>query len=122
MSGAEYWLHSASHPERTNASLETLLRYNPTCIANIGGAALGDAVDKMMGETLWIESPSSEDGAFGSLLEQLAHLYISGANIQWQEVWGDIGGNKVDAPLYPFEKQRFWIELPHGNADNSHND
>lgn len=115
--GAEYWVHSASHSQDISASLEALIRYSPTCIVNIGGAALGDSVKKMMGETLWIENPSGEDATFGSLLEQLAHLYIIGANINWQAIWRGIGGGKIDAPLYPFDKQRYWIELPHGNAE-----
>lgn len=48
-------------------------------------------------------------------LDQLARLWISGESIQWELLYDEQKPQKISLPLYPFEKERHWIEIPNGN-------
>lgn len=45
-------------------------------------------------------------------LKQLAGLYISGANIDWDAAYQGRNIRKVRIPVYPFEKSRCWLKVP----------
>ncbi|HEX3106702.1 MAG TPA: beta-ketoacyl synthase N-terminal-like domain-containing protein, partial [Terriglobales bacterium] len=45
-----------------------------------------------------------------AFLEWLAYLYVHGASLSWKHICG-FAGQKICMPVYPFEKQSFWIDL-----------
>jgi acyl transferase domain-containing protein/NADPH:quinone reductase-like Zn-dependent oxidoreductase/NAD(P)-dependent dehydrogenase (short-subunit alcohol dehydrogenase family)/acyl carrier protein/ubiquinone/menaquinone biosynthesis C-methylase UbiE len=45
-------------------------------------------------------------------LESLAALYVRGANIDWAALDRGEARRRVDAPTYPFQRQRCWIDIP----------
>jgi iturin family lipopeptide synthetase A len=53
-----------------------------------------------------------------ALLEWLAYLYIHGANLYWKHICG-FAGQKICLPVYPFEKQSFWIDLADDETEES---
>jgi acyl transferase domain-containing protein len=44
------------------------------------------------------------------LLAGLGRLWLSGINIDWLRFYKEEKRNRVPLPLYPFERQRYWIE------------
>lgn len=46
------------------------------------------------------------------LLTELCQLYTQGATIEWGELFTGEAPAKVKLPVYPFEKNRCWIEVP----------
>lgn len=46
------------------------------------------------------------------LLTELCQLYTQGATIEWSELFTGEGASKVKLPVYPFEKNRCWIDVP----------
>jgi acyl transferase domain-containing protein/acyl-CoA synthetase (AMP-forming)/AMP-acid ligase II/Zn-dependent alcohol dehydrogenase/NAD(P)-dependent dehydrogenase (short-subunit alcohol dehydrogenase family)/acyl carrier protein len=47
-----------------------------------------------------------------SILKTLAQLYIAGLNINWLAVTKNYPANKISLPTYPFQRQRYWFDLP----------
>lgn len=46
-------------------------------------------------------------------LGKLSSLWSKGLDLDWRKLYGDSKPNRVRLPLYPFAKQRCWIESPH---------
>jgi len=42
-------------------------------------------------------------------LDQLARLWVSGANLDWESFYGARRPVRIDAPTYPFERTRHWF-------------
>jgi acyl transferase domain-containing protein/acyl carrier protein len=57
----------------------------------------------------------SPDTAF--LLNTLARLWLSGANVNWQGVHAPERRSRIHLPGYPFERQRYWAELPEAEEE-----
>ncbi len=54
-----------------------------------------------------------------SLLERLCELYVKGADVDWDILYGgNRAGKKVSLPSYPFEKHRCWINIDSAEKRN----
>ena len=51
-----------------------------------------------------------------TLLAGLAELWTSGVPIDWQSVWSERGGRRVDLPNYAFQRRRYWLEGARGSG------
>ncbi len=96
------WLHQQGY--RTFVEIGP----NPTLLGMARRAI--DAAD-----CLWL--PSLRKSNPSAILESLAQLYVHGAKINWSHV--DQVGNKVHLPTYPFQRQRYWLELANAQTGRS---
>ncbi len=55
---------------------------------------------------------SEENNVTSTILNELCKLYISGANINWDNLYNEHIGKKVSIPYYQFERNRCWVETP----------
>ncbi|HEX4202040.1 MAG TPA: MupA/Atu3671 family FMN-dependent luciferase-like monooxygenase, partial [Chthoniobacterales bacterium] len=68
----------------------------------------------------------SVDAADGSL-QELGRLWVTGADIDWQELYPEVQPRRVSLPTYPFARERYWIpqggvfsaEAANGNGEHS---
>jgi SAM-dependent methyltransferase len=62
----------------------------------------------------------SADGAWRSVLEALATLYLADADISWGALYMERGGAsarpQLDLPIYAFQRQRFWRPQAHSRT------
>lgn len=71
------------------------------------------------------KNDSSSDLQF--LLTKIAHLWVQGININWNNFYSDEERLRLNLPIYPFESKRFWIDgnpydmIGNINKDNSIN-
>ncbi|TQS00534.1 SDR family NAD(P)-dependent oxidoreductase [Paenibacillus ottowii] len=42
-------------------------------------------------------------------LDKVAKLWASGANIEWDALYGAIKPQRISLPTYPFERERYWL-------------
>lgn len=56
-----------------------------------------------------LDVPSEQEKI--NALGEIAALYVKGADIKWETFYNNIKYQKCDLPLYPFEKNRCWIEI-----------
>ncbi|HYK00423.1 MAG TPA: SDR family NAD(P)-dependent oxidoreductase [Thermoanaerobaculia bacterium] len=53
-----------------------------------------------------------EDGKLPKLLE----LWVEGVELDWRKLYGDATPQRVSLPVYPFAKERYWIDVPPAKA------
>ena len=54
-----------------------------------------------------------------TLLAAVAHLYTSGARVEWSAILADRAARKVDLPTYAFQRKEYWLDATASAADVS---
>ncbi|MGK7908957.1 MAG: SDR family NAD(P)-dependent oxidoreductase [Synechococcus sp.] len=120
IASADYWCRHISQPVLFASSVQTLARQGydawlevgpkPTLLG-MGRLCVPDRHDNAH----WLPSlrPGRED--WHRLLQSLATLYASGADIDWSGFDRDYHRQAVLLPTYPFQRQRFWVR-PHSTS------
>lgn len=50
------------------------------------------------------------------LLDTLGQLWVRGVQVDWRAVFKDTGANRVDLPVYSFQRRRYWLDPPKPTA------
>ncbi len=110
-----YWVRHARETVRFRDGMQTLQDYGvrtflelgpqPTLLA-LGAACLPDDV-----QASWL--PSLEKGCsdWSVILSSLAEWYCHGRTVDWRSFEAPYSGRRVDLPTYPFQRQRFWLDM-----------
>jgi acyl transferase domain-containing protein/acyl carrier protein len=115
---AGYWRRHLRQPVRFAAGLEALVAMGCDTFLEIGPGT--DLLAIVRREELPVGGPLVPSLRAGrddvaTLLDAAGALYVAGAEIDWQ-VFGSRGGDRAprrrDAPTYPFQRQRCWLDLP----------
>ena len=64
-----------------------------------------------------IPSLNARDEEWQHMLHDLAQMYVSGMEIDWQGFYRNYPGQVLQLPTYPFQRFRYWFEEP--KTDNS---
>jgi acyl transferase domain-containing protein/NADPH:quinone reductase-like Zn-dependent oxidoreductase/acyl carrier protein len=118
LSQPAYWRKQASQPVRFAAAMEALRGYRVfievgpgTTLTKLGRQNLNEA------DRLWVNSITPNKSEWEQMLESLGHLYVTGADVNWEGFDAPYGRQKVDLPTYPFQRQRYWIETKERAAE-----
>ncbi len=113
LSRAEYWRRQVRQPVRFAEATAGLAKYRVfvevgpgSTLAGLGRECLGESEER-----LWLASLRRSRGDWEQILESLGKLYVWGAEVNWQGFNAPYSCRKVALPTYPFERQRYWIEL-----------
>ena len=127
-----YWIRSQMEPSRTSAALATLLESPERILLEVGPdgrmtdlarqhpstakPADDDArAAASAGPTLICSLPESAAGggmpSSGRLLDALGRLWLAGVEVDWDGFYGDERRLRVELPTYPFERQRYPLEI-----------
>ncbi|MGF7179797.1 SDR family NAD(P)-dependent oxidoreductase [Tunturiibacter psychrotolerans] len=116
---AGYWMRHVRHPVNFSTSMKTLQHKGCQVFLELGPAPtlLGMGA-KCLPEGLGTWLPSLRKGRddWQQLLESLATLYVHGADVDWKGFDRDYQRHPVVFPTYPFQRTRYWIDLPEGAA------
>ena len=78
----------------------------------LGGSRYADAVsatvDSAVGKAFFGTVPSADDTT--GLHACLGHLWLAGVHVDWQAYQAGRGTRRIPLPLYPFQRQRHWLE------------
>ena len=64
----------------------------------------------------WIASLRPGRTDWAQMMEATGRLYTLGADINWTGLHEGYARRRTPAPTYPFQKQRYWIDPPRGDA------
>ena len=121
-----YWATHANHTARFSDALSELWEFkNPILLEAGPGRTLSvlamqhpdrqDALDPVAVSSIRHEYENQSDVEF--LWHGIGRLWLSGAEIKWDNVHSGGRRQRVSLPTYPFEKQHYWIEpVPVPNA------
>jgi len=113
-----YWARHFRQPVRFSAGVAEL-RKNPACVLLEAGPGnvLGTLARLHTSSPNQIVVSSLSDGFSGegdalSLANALGSLWLAGAKPDWKAVHAGESRQRVSLPTYPFERKRYWLEMP----------
>ena len=112
----EYWADHLRHAVRFSAGLAHLLRETPSVLLEAGPGRALSGLAKQIGAdpqpraitSLPHASESRDDQQ--AVVAALGELWLSGVSIDWQKFHAGERRRRVPLPVYPFQRQRYWIE------------
>jgi acyl transferase domain-containing protein/acyl-CoA synthetase (AMP-forming)/AMP-acid ligase II/acyl carrier protein len=128
----DYWIEHILQPVQFAKSIEYLASQQVDVFLEIGtkptlvtmaqgilgmGVSLKDSLRiarnaPTLDDRLFLSSLNPQQSDWQYILENLAQLYTAGYEINWQEVTKNYNGKKISLPTYPFQRQRYWFDLP----------
>ncbi|WP_088893686.1 type I polyketide synthase [Leptolyngbya ohadii] len=73
---------------------------------------LGMGREQFPDQGIWLPSLRRDRSNTEVLLQSLGELYQQGKTINWQAFHQGFSRRRVSLPTYPFQRQRYWIDLP----------
>jgi len=112
--GAEYWSRNIREAVKFSDAVNALLKDDYTIFIEIGPHPVlrnyiqqnAQAVNKTVHI---ISSLRRKEAEHASMFTILGRLYTIGYPLSWAKIYPD-DGVQIDLPLYPFQRERFWIE------------
>ncbi|TSC24493.1 type I polyketide synthase [Corallococcus sp. Z5C101001] len=109
------WVRQVREPVRFAAGMETLEKLGcdtfveigprPTLLG-LGRACLPDSRHH------WLPTLRQGQPEGPALLRAVGELYARGASVDWAAVESRAPRKRVTLPAYPFQRQRYWLDLP----------
>src|SRR5690554_2398294 len=107
---ADYWVTHIMAPVKYAQSVTALLSVGVSCFVEVGPhpvlTALGRQISR---EGCWLSTLQRGRDDWDSLTESLGTLYRQGHVLAWQHLDEGERVVAVDLPLYPFNRQPYWI-------------
>jgi amino acid adenylation domain-containing protein len=110
-----YWARHLRQPVRFGAAVAELLREPGRVLLEVGPGRTLAALARRQTErgAVVLESlrhPGVEAPDQAFLLGSLGRLWLAGAEVDWDGFHAREQRRRVPLPLYPFERQRYWID------------
>jgi len=121
----EYWVQHVRNSVRFADSIQTLASLGGNVFIEIGPkpTLLGMGRECLpANKGMWLPSLRQGKPDWQQMLESLGALYARGIGIDWQGFYQDDVRRKVVLPTYPFQRQRYWVDLPEKQVAQSHSD
>jgi acyl transferase domain-containing protein/acyl-CoA synthetase (AMP-forming)/AMP-acid ligase II/acyl carrier protein len=112
---ADYWIEHILQPVQFAKSIKYLASQQVDILLEIGTKpTLITMAQGILGESdrLFLSSLNPQQPDWQYILENLSQLYTAGYEIDWQAVTQNYRGKKISLPSYPFQRQRYWFDLP----------
>jgi len=115
----EYWARHIRRPVRFSEGLKRLLEEPERVLLEVGpGQSLSTFARRHPNRSARqfvlpsVRHPQDTQDDMVFLLNSLARLWLSGADVNWMGVQAAGPGRRIHLPGYPFERRRYWAELP----------
>ncbi|WP_193197113.1 type I polyketide synthase [Nostoc sp. MG11] len=111
-----YWARHLREPVRFSLGIAELLLQPEPILLEVGpGRTLSSLAkqhqtDKLIALTS-IRHPQEQQSDVEFLLNTLGRLWLVGIQIDWSGFYVDERRHRIPLPTYPFERQRYWIEV-----------
>src|SRR6266478_5979989 len=122
-----YWARHLRATVQFSRGMQELLSGSPTVLLEVGpGNVLSTIVKQQIsmqnGRSTDIQKAtrvvssfgdaSSGDSSFLDLLSAAGSLWSAGLQLKWEALHSGEQRHRIPLPTYPFERKRFWLELP----------
>lgn len=121
----EYYARHLRHTVRFANGIEELLKDESRVFLEVGPGntlvtlvkSLPNARGRVLINSLRHPRETIEDMA--QWLTAMGRLWLSGVAIQWKQWYADEKRHRVPLPSYPFERQRYWLDVPEATVPAS---
>ncbi|ELS02296.1 polyketide synthase family protein [Xenococcus sp. PCC 7305] len=110
---SDYWVNHILQPVKFDQSIKFLDEQKINIFLEIGAKpTLIGMAKNILNNKIYLPSLNPQLNDWQQLLESLKQLYLQGVTINWSEVTRNYNGTKVSLPTYPFQRKRYWFDLP----------
>ncbi|MEG4811618.1 beta-ketoacyl synthase N-terminal-like domain-containing protein [Microcoleus sp. F8-D3] len=112
----EYWVDHVIKPVRFAASMETLHREGVEIFVEMGPQPILLGMGRNClpsGYGTWLPTLQREQSDWQGVLQAVGQLYVRGVAIDWEGFHRDYGHRQVGVPTYPWQRERYWIDVTH---------
>jgi acyl transferase domain-containing protein/acyl carrier protein len=108
----DYWLKHLLEPVQFCQGMETLAEAGFDAFVEIGPAPvlLPLGRNTVKHEAAWLPSLRKGREDWRQMLESLAALYVSGADVDWESYDRPYARHKSAGPYYPFARESYWLK------------
>ena len=122
---ADYWTRHIMEPVRFADVVQSALAANVRTFLEVGSAPTLSGLGARQTEgsnALWIPSLRKNYDDSLAFNSALADLWTNGVDVDWSCLYPEGSFTRTAAPLYPFLRNRFWLQKKHRNesANTSH--
>ncbi|ACL75340.1 type I polyketide synthase [Ruminiclostridium cellulolyticum] len=113
----DYWSKHLRQPVRFSDGVQELLKSSEYAFLEMGpGKTLCTLLGQhkeAVGRTILssIPQPHEDINSFEFLTNTLGKEWLAGVDINWRKIYSKEKRYRVSLPSYPFEKQRYWIDV-----------
>jgi acyl transferase domain-containing protein len=111
-----YWARQMRQTVRFANGLENLRELKRAVFIEVGPGNTLSSLAKRCLDGSQVLTSLNQGGAYSSLLETLGKLWCEGVAIDWAGYYEHEQRQRVPLPTYPFERRRYWIDLPRKRA------
>ena len=117
----QYWADHARETVRFSDALQTLADAGMTVYLEVGaGTALASSARQTFGRdathTIVSSLAGDDRGEVASVSAALGRLWVAGAQPDLATLWNERDGRRISLPTYAFERGRYWLDAPSGDA------
>jgi acyl transferase domain-containing protein/acyl carrier protein len=109
-----YWCSHILAPVQFAAGVKTLQADGCRIFVELGPRpdllGMGKRVIADRDAATWVPSLQQKQPGWESMLDAVGTLSVQGVAVAWDRFDGGRGRRRVSLPLYPFQRQRFWID------------
>jgi acyl transferase domain-containing protein len=108
-----YWRNQVRQPVRFADAVAEVERQGANVWLEIGPRPiLTGAARRCLGRSanLWLGSLRAAGGDWRELAASVAQLYARGVSIDWYGFDRDYRRRKIEAPTYPYQRKRYWLD------------
>ena len=110
---ADYWVEHILQPVQFAKGIKYLDRQEVNIFLEIGTKpTLTEIAKSILSNKLFLYSLDRQQPDWQQMLNTLSQLYTAGLDINWLEVTKDYNAYKISLPTYPFQRQRYWFDIP----------
>lgn len=103
LSSTEYWTRHVRQPVRFFDAVSELQKEGVSDFVEIGPSAV---------LSTHVPGAIATASQVNKLLDALGQLWVRGVQVDWRAVFKDSGANRVDLPVYSFQRRRYWLDPP----------
>jgi acyl transferase domain-containing protein/acyl carrier protein len=118
---AAYWVRNLRETVRFSSAIDRLVAEGYSVFVEMSAhpvllPAIEQELQHLGRSGRVLPSLRRQESERATLLGSLAELYVRGAAVDWAALH-PAGGCGVDLPRYPWQRERFWIDLPPGAVE-----
>ncbi|GAB3690821.1 SDR family NAD(P)-dependent oxidoreductase [Saccharopolyspora tripterygii] len=108
----EFWVQHVRNSVRFADHVQSMAERGVNTFLELGpdGVLTAMAADSAPEDAVLVPAQRKDRDSEPALIEALARLHVSGADVDWSSLFSGTGAQRVDLPTYPFQRKRYWPE------------
>ncbi|MEV6907554.1 type I polyketide synthase [Amycolatopsis sp. NPDC051071] len=105
-----YWVAHVRQAVRFAEGVATLVAEGVTTVVELGpGAVLSAMGQACTDEAVFLPALKPERSELATFTQALGEAHIRGAELDWEGVFAERGGKRIELPTYAFQGRHFWL-------------